>query len=159
MSLEYGRRIAETILEAQSRELQTEKEVKQARFKELPRPVSYYYDPHRYATVEAGETKTLYDFKLPKNRVFHIHQVANNWFHDTYSIWKLDGARVEKVERWISSINSPLVIKDRYLVAYNSVKWITVNNSLESIISETLLDGLVWLLSDFELFIKQRKNL
>jgi len=153
LSLEEGQKIAQAILQAQmiAREIPpaTIGGDGKIELKEQPRPLSYYYRPHKYKTVEPGTHEIIYDFNVPGNRVFHIHQVANNWFRDTFSEWKLDGVRLEKVERWISSINSPLVIKDRFLVAYHNVKWITYNNSDSAIISEALLDGLVWALPDW----------
>ena len=91
-------------------------------------------------------------FYVPGNHVFHIHQVANNFFTDTYSHWIVDGARFEKVERFIADINSPLDVRNRYICSYSSVKWITYNNSKEAVISEILMDGVIWLLTDFQKF-------
>jgi len=128
-------------------------------FTELPRPLSYYYQPHKYVTIPGGYKATLFDFPVPGNHVLHIHQIANNWFNDTYSDWSIDGARFEKVERWISSLNAPLTVKDRYIVAYKNVKWITFNNGKDAIISEVLIDGVVYLLDDWKNLIGKRLKL
>jgi len=150
MSLDIGRQIAQEILKSQSRTSIIGQPPEQAGFKEHPRPLSYYYTPHQYQTIEAGDTVTLFDFVVPGSHVLHVHQVANNWYEDTYSEWKVDGARFEKVERWISSINTPLVIKDRFVCAYKNVKWITFNKSDGSILSEVLIDGIVYHLDDWK---------
>jgi hypothetical protein len=150
-----ARRIAEAIIQGQVIGQNIKIEVPASSngkftFKELPRPLSYYYQPHKYVTIPGGFKATFFEWWLPDNHVLHIHQVANNFFMDTYSDWIIDGVRFEKVERWISSLNAPLNVKDRYIVAYKNVKWITFNKGKEDIISEVLIDGVVYLLDDWK---------
>ena len=149
MSLSHAERIAESIILAQEiARLQTAKV--QNGFKEMPRTLAYYYRPHQYATVAPGETKIIYDFNVPSNHVFHILQVGNTYFFNTYSIWRVDGVNLERVERIISDINSPLQIGDRQLYAFQNVRWITHNDSDESIISNVLIDGKIYHIDDFK---------
>jgi len=155
MSVDIGRQIAQEILKSQTRTSIIQPPEKGG-FKEQPRPLSYYYNPHQYATVEAGETETIYDFTVPGSHVLHVHQVANNWFEECYADWKIDGARFERVERWISSINTPLVIKDRCILAYKNVKWIFYNKCDEDVLAETLIDGIIYHVDDIKKVIGQR---
>lgn len=150
MSLEIGQRIAEEILRNQARKQQAVADKTVATWKELPRPLSYYYRPHQYATISSKTTQTLFDFTLRKNHVLWIMQVASNWWETTWSEWKVDGEAIDKVERWISNINTPLVIKDRYLLAYKNVQWIVHNDSQVQIIAEVLIDGVVYHLDDWK---------
>lgn len=147
-SLRVGRRIADDILASQHETFQVEAD--KFKYKEMPRPLSYYYRPHQYATVQPKEMKIIYDFTVPYDHVLHIHQVANNYFVDTVSEWKIDGATFEKVLRFIADINNPPVIKDRYIVAYHSVAWNTTNNSNKAILSEVLIDGIVYHIDDWK---------
>jgi len=157
MSIDIGRRIAHEILQSQTRTPILEQPPEKAGFKEQPQPLSYFYPPHHYETVEGSDSLVLYDLKVPPGHLFHIHQVANNWFEDCFADWKIDGARFERVERWISSINAPLVIKDRFILAYNSVKWIFYNQSDESVIAEVLIDGMIWLYDDWKKYAASAK--
>ena len=153
-------RLAFAIIQGQeiARQIQPAlKNQQQQQFQETPRPLAYYYPPHHYVSISPKTKTTIYEFTVPPNHVFHIHQIANNWFTDTYSIWSIDGTVFEKVERWISSINAPLTIKDRYIVAYNNVRWTTYNNSRNTIISEVVLDGEIYLVADYKnIIVKTR---
>ena len=92
-------------------------------------PLSVLYNPHQYKQVKSGESATLYYFKVPKGMVLFIEKIANNWFENTYYIFKIDGERVyDKLERSIASLNNPLVIKPPYVVK-NYIKWEVYNNS------------------------------
>lgn len=151
MSLDdHPKRVAEAIIRAQ----QTNRHITLPQTNGVicfPRTVAYYYRPHQIKNVASYSSEIVYDFSLPTNKIFHIHRIANNWYENTYSIWKVDGVSIEdRIERFISDINSPLNIKDRYLVARNNVKWITFNNSSKAIVTEVLIDGVVWDVVEWE---------
>jgi len=150
-----GQRIAESIVRKQ-REQQTAQAQQQqqppqsSEWHELPRPLAYYYQPHQFQQIPPQTKQVLYDFTLRDNHVLWIMQVASNWWDSTWSEWRIDGATIETVYRWINNINSPLVVSDRYLIAYKTVQWIVHNDSDVSIMAEVLLDGVVYHLEDWK---------
>lgn len=151
MSLEHAKRIAEAILQAQliGRTIQPVIP-KPFQFEEAPRPLSYYYQPHQHKSVEANTSEMIFEFTVPPGHLLHLHQIANNWYVDSYAHFEIDGARIETVERVISHINTPLDISHRYIVANNRVTWKTFNNSSEAIESHCLIDGVIYLVSDWK---------
>ena len=99
------------------------------------------YNPHQYMSVPAGESKTVYYFKVPSGKVLFIDRIANNWFTDTKWEFIIDGEMVfSKIEREIAPINQPEKYEPPYLVT-GYVKWIMYNNSSSDIIAEVFCDG------------------
>ena len=96
--------------------------------------------PYQYATVSAGETKTVFLIKVPSGCKAYIQKTANNWFPNTYLKWKVDDELVEKVERQIAPVNSPKP-EIPPIIAVNKIEWIVVNNSKSSFIFEVLQEG------------------
>ena len=124
--------------------------LKEKPFVETPKPLAYYYKPHQYETVPAGEHVVIYSFNVPPEHVLHIEQVANNWFEDTYIEWEVDRVLMEKIERFLASINSPVDIRHRYIIAKDKVQWTAYNNSTEDIISEVVCDGTIYHINDWK---------
>ena len=154
--LEHGMRLAEAIIQAKKiaekievipTEIPTP-EVKYI-FKELPKPLSAYYNPHQYSTVTAGERVTVWYFKVPPNYVFHIEQIGTNWFEDCKWLFEVDGNVQETVERFYGGINSPIDVRHRFIYARRSVRWVFINNSSDDVIAEVLCDGTIYLAEDF----------
>lgn len=120
------------------------------KLEQKPHPVSLLYPPLQYRNVEPGTSEIIYDFTVPAGCVFHIELVGNNCFEDTYALWTCDGTLVEKVEREIGSINNPVSIRHRWLAAQHSVKWKFFNNSNVTVPAAVVIDGTIYLKSDFE---------
>jgi hypothetical protein len=118
-------------------------------FKELPKGLSYYYQPHQTQTVKAGERKTVWSFKVPPNHIFHIEYIGTNWYPDTYLLLIVDGNELERIERFYGEVNSPINVKGRYFFAKQEVRFIAVNNSTEDVIYDVYCDGSVYLSEDF----------
>ena len=154
MSLyEHAKKAAEAILMGQevAKSVQPAPPPQQIELKEVPKALSYYYSPHHYLAVSPNEHETIYEFEVPPNHVFHIQLVGNNFFYGTYSIWEVDGVIMgERIERVLGSVNSALNISGWRLAARNNVRWTTYNESKDEIISEVVLDGVVYLAADWE---------
>ena len=157
--LEHGKRIAELLLQSQD----IAEKLKEAMalplppptppveyvFKELPKGLSYYYNPHQSKTVPAGERVTVWSFKVPPNHIFHVEQLGTNWYEDTYLLWIADGNQLEKIERFYGEINAPIDIRRRYIFSKQEMRFIAVNNSSEDVIYDVYADGTVYLNEDF----------
>jgi len=154
--LEHGLRLAETIIQSKkvAEKIQAELKIELPKpeyvFKELPKPLSAYYNPHQYKTVTTGDRVTVWYFKVPPNHIFHIEQIGANWFEDCKWLFEVDGNVQETIDRFYGGgINAPLDVKHRFIYASQSVRWIFENNSSDDVIAEVLCDGSVYLRDDF----------
>jgi len=155
--LEHGLRLAEAIIQSEKIAEKIQAEVKieipkpeiQYVFKELPKPLSAYYNSHQYQTVSAGDRVTVWYFEVPPNHIFHIEQIGTNWFEDCKWIFEVDGRVLETIEHFYGSINAPVDVKHRFIYASRSVRWLFENNSSDDVIAEVVCDGTVYLRDDF----------
>jgi len=154
--LEHGKRIAELMVQSQD----IAEKLKQMipsfpkppepfKFKELPKGLDSFYQPHQTTTVAAGERVTVWSFKVPPNHIFHVEQLGTNWYEDTYLLWIVDGNQLEKIERFYGEINAPIDVRRRYIFSKQEMRFIAINNSSEDVIYDVLCDGTVYLNEDF----------
>jgi len=140
--LEHGLRLAEAIIQskmiAERIQVAIPKPEEELVFKEIPKPLNQFRNPHGYATVPAGERVTVWNFDVPPDHVFHIEQIGTNWFEDTYLVFLIDGSQREKVEHFYGSINAPQDVSRRFIHARHNVRWIAVNNSSDDVVYEVL---------------------
>lgn len=100
-----------------------------------------FYKPYQYATVAAGETKTVFLINVPAGHKAYIQRTGNNWFSSTYLEWKVDDELIEKVQRVIAAVVAAKP-ENPPIVAVNKIEWIAVNNSSSSQVFEVLQDGI-----------------
>lgn len=157
--LEHGKRIAELLIQSQD----IAEKLKEAMalplppavppteyvFKELPKGLSYYYNPHQSVTVSAGDRVTVWRFTVPPNHVFHVELIGTNWYEDTYLLLIADGSQLDKIERFYGEINQPIDVRRRYIYAKQELRVIAVNNSTEDVVYDVYIDGTTYLIEDF----------
>ena len=153
--LEHGLRLAEAIIQSKmiAEKIQVaipKPEEELLVFKEIPKPLNQFRNPHGYATVPAGERVTVWNFDVPPDHVFHIEQIGTNWFEDTYLLFLIDGSERERVEHFYGSINAPQDVSRRFIHARHNVRWIAVNNSSDDVVYEVLMDGTIYHKDDWE---------
>ena len=91
-------------------------------------------------TIAAGERGRVYYFPITGGYTAFIRSVANAWAANTYYNWLVDGELIEKVERAIAALNSPLEIKPP-IIAKRSIEWYGVNESGASVVFEVVMEG------------------
>jgi len=108
-------------------------------------PFSQFGKIHQYKTVGAGKSARVFYLKIPNSCVGFLNQIGNNWFDNTYYVWKIDGAVVEnKIERMIGEINSPKEFEPPFLVV-DKIEFFAYNNDTTSHTFEVLCDGVAYL--------------
>jgi hypothetical protein len=160
-TLEHGKRIAELIIQGQiiaknikpivlpAPSIPQPQPSPSPTYKEMPKALNTFYNPHEYVTVPSGQSKTVWEYTVPPNYVLHIEQIGTNWYRDTYLEWFIDGRLREKIERFYGEINSPVDIRRKIIYATKNVKWVATNNSTKTIISEVLMDGTLYNVEDW----------
>jgi hypothetical protein len=108
-------------------------------------PFSQFGKVHQYKEIAAGESGRVYYLKIPDSCVGFIQQVANNYFDNTYLVWKIDGATVEnKIERMIGKINNPKEFNPPFLVQ-DKIEFWAYNNDTIAHTFEVVCDGVAYM--------------
>ena len=100
---------------------------------------SSFVNPYQYKIIEPGKKDIVFEFKIPRDYVAFIEQVANSWFPNTYYIFMVDWEEVV-IEREIAPINLPKVFNPPIL-AKRIIRWIAYNKDTEPHCFEVLCDG------------------
>jgi hypothetical protein len=99
--------------------------------------------PHRIAIVPRKSRGTVFLYKVPSGYTAFIRRIGNNLWKDTYWVIMLDGEPIEpKTERIIGSVMLPTEINPPY-VAISEIRADAVNDTLEDLVFEILLEGIV----------------
>ena len=84
-----------------------------------------FEEPYQYATVKAGETKTVYTRRITGGYVGFITQLSVSWYASTYIDWICDGVLLERLLRAIpfttpKEFDPPIKVKKKIdFIAYN----------------------------------------
>lgn len=97
--------------------------------------------PYQKKTVNAGETKVIYELPITGGYVGFIDKLAIDWYAHTYINFRVDGTTIEKIERRISFAS--FEVFDPPIIARKSIKFIVVNEDTEEHIMAVLCDGLL----------------
>lgn len=113
--------------------------------------------PHQTATVPAGETKTVFDFRLPKDCMGFILRIANIYYPADIVRWKIDGKEVDTghIRRVIGTVNSPTEVVPWFRMPfYTSDVWEVTNKYTAPHEYEVLNEGFYIKKKDLGLLLK-----
>jgi len=96
---------------------------------------------YQYATVKAGESKTVWFMRNPQPQLLVgiITQVANSWYPNTYLEWFIDHYP-KKIEYVIGDVEKPKHF-ERGIPFHGQVKWVAHNEDTVAHTFEVLCDG------------------
>lgn len=101
-------------------------------------------DPYQTKTIPANGKGIVYEMRVDAGMTAFISAVANNWFQDTFLVWRVDGMPVEsKIAREIAPVNAPRIF-DPPILAHSTVQWEAFNNSSSEVTFEVLCDGTMY---------------
>jgi len=117
------------------------------------REVFRFPNPHQFANVSPGETKTVFTLQVPINHVGFIESIGNQigdvnedneeidvGYDQAQAKWMIDGIVWENVERQIAPINFPKVMSPQIQFSFK-VEWIVTNNSSSKLFYHVVHDG------------------
>ena len=90
--------------------------------------------------VKAGETKKIFEFKIPSGYIGFLYKFANTWYLNTYLVLQVDGEIVQKIETRFT-VTEPFRYETPVVVRHSIEVW-AVNNSSEDHYFEFWIDGI-----------------
>ena len=100
-------------------------------------------DTHQYIAITAGNSATLFLFKIPYNYIGFLSHLYCAFFNNSYVEWYIDNIFIEKIERTIGDINDPFEFKPPFLVK-KEIKLVGYNNDSSNHIFEAIIDELAF---------------
>ena len=83
---------------------------------------------------------------IPEGKIGFIEYVGNNWFNNTYLVWLVDNAEVErKIERMVAPVDAPLKFKEgAEIPVKRKIVWKAYNNDTKDHVFEVFVDGRIF---------------
>ena len=159
MSLEYGRHLAEVIIQNQQLiPAPSAQPSLQSMAKKDSRPpiIKPFPTPYQSVTVPAKTSKqVVYEWKLPAKSVAFIQYVGNNMFENFYLYWFIDrDLIISPYINWqIAPVNVPKVISP-WIRVNEEIVWVAKNLSALGCLVEVLCDGFYTSTNDLDILYR-----
>jgi len=108
-----------------------------------PISLSVLTKPHAKATVLPNQEIRLFFFEVPKEYLVFIYSISNSWYPNTLLDFRVDGVRIELIERELQNYEfKPPIVAER------SIEVIAINKDSKERVLEFWIDGIALKKSD-----------
>ncbi|KKL24077.1 hypothetical protein LCGC14_2418970 [marine sediment metagenome] len=100
--------------------------------------------PYQKKVISANSSGVVLSILIPANMTGFISQVANNWYSNTYFVFKVNGMPIEdRIEREMAPVNIPMTYNPP-IIARKKIEWIAFNNTSDDLEFEILCNGTMY---------------